>query len=216
MRTLLTLISLFFAATILPAQDVSFKIFITSDKTTEPVVMKVSASGTKMVMEPQQMTPEGNMKFLVDNNASKQYILMDMNGQKMAMAFDMAELNKAAGDKDQTKITVTNETKVIDTYKCKKIIAESEEHHTEIWITEGVGVEYSDFFKMMASAQNQNSFASMPELKNIKGFPIETVSKDKKKNSTSTLKIREISKARVNPEIFSMKGYQVMAAPVTK
>ena len=212
-NTILTFICLTIPAI---SQDLNFKVSITSDKSTEPFVMKVSASGTKMIMEPQQMAPQGNMKFLIDNAASKQYMLMDMNGQKMAMAFDMKDFEKASESKTPPKVTITKEARTIDNYKCTKVIVESDEEISDIWITEDVGMQYSEFFKMMSSAKNANPATSIPELKNVKGFPIEIVSKHKTKNTTTTVKIREISKTPVNPEIFSMKGYQVMATPPSK
>lgn len=213
MKSLLTIITIVCSSISLSAQDLSFTVSIVSDKNKDPMIMKVAASGTKMVMEPQQMTPQGTMKFLVDNTTSKQYMLVDANGQKMAMAFDMNDFGKTNESKTPPKITITKETRTVDGYKCTKVIAETDDQLTDMWTTEAVGMQYADFSKMMASAQKQNPYASVPELKNMKGFPVEIVTTDKKSKSVTTINIRDISKAPVSPEVFSMKGYQVMDVP---
>src|SRR5688572_10850688 len=78
----------------LTGQDLSFNINVLSPKSTEPFVMKVSVSGTKVAMQTQQSTNQGQMSFLMDNSTGKQYLLMEGNGQKLAMPIDMSEVEK--------------------------------------------------------------------------------------------------------------------------
>jgi hypothetical protein len=196
----------------LRAQDLSFNLSVSAPKLSTPMVMKVSVSGSKIAMEPQNMGTQGKMKIILDNATSKQYMLMDANGQKMAMALNMDIEKKAEAVKDP-KITTTTETRIIDGYKCTKVITETEEQKADLWITPDVGMQYSDFYKMFNSSKGSaGSVTKRPELKSVKGFPIEIISTDKEKGDIVTLKIRDISKVKVDPKLFSMEGYQVMDA----
>lgn len=197
----------------LAAQDLSFNLSITTVKNPEPVLIKVSVSGSKIAMQPQNMGTPGSMTILIDNAKGKQYMLMNANGQKMAMAVNMNSVEKAAEAAKDPKVTITKETKTVDGHKCTKVITETEEQKADLWITEDVGMQYSEFSKMFNSAKGpQGSIAKMPELKNVKGFPIEIISTDKKKGETVTMKIKNISKAKVDQKLFSMEGYQMMDA----
>ena len=109
------------------------------------------------------------------------------------------------------KITITKETKVIDTYKCTKVITETEEMINDMWLTQDLGLNYSDLYKMVSSNQSpQGSNYGIPAMKNIKGFPIQMIIKDKKKDETTTINIRNISKAKIDEKVFSIEGYQLM------
>ena len=197
----------------LGAQDLSFNLSVLTAKNPEPILMKVSISGSKMAMEPQNMGTPGSMTILVDQATGKQYMLMNSNGQKMAMAVNMNSIEKAAAAAKDPKVTITKETKTIDGYKCTKVITETDEQKADLWMTQDVGMQYAEFYKMINSAKGpQGSVAKVPDLKNVKGFPIEIVSTDKKKAETVTLKIKNISKAKIDQKVFSMEGYQVMDA----
>src|SRR5687768_12631556 len=153
----------------LRAQDLSFNLSVNSPKMNAPMNMKVSVSGSKIAMEPQNMGTQGQMKIILDNATAKQYMLMDANGQKMAMALNMDMEKKTDAVKDP-KVTTTTETRMIDGYKCTKVITETEEQKADLWITPDVGMQYSDFYKMFNSSKgSQGSLTSIPELKSIKG-----------------------------------------------
>lgn len=212
-KTGLLSLALIISSGLLAAQDLSFNLSVLTAKNPEPILMKVSISGSKMAMEPQNMGTPGSMTILVDQATGKQYMLMNSNGQKMAMAVNMNSMEKAAAAVKDPKVTVTKETKTIEGYKCTKVITETDDQKADLWMTQDVGMQYADFYKMMNSAKGpQGSVAKVPDLKNVKGFPIEIVSTDKKKAETVTLKIKNISKAKIDQKLFSMEGYQVMDA----
>ncbi|MDQ3052117.1 MAG: DUF4412 domain-containing protein [Bacteroidota bacterium] len=209
---LIVLLGIFsaFAAT---AQDLSFNLSVTTPKSTEPMRMKVFVSGMKVAMQPENMGTPGAMTILVDNSAGKQYVLMNANGQKMAMAVNLNDVQKSTDIAKEPKVTLTKETRVIDGYKCTRVITETDDQKTDLWITQDVGMQYADFYKMFnASKGPQGAMMKIPELKNVKGFPVEIVSTDKKKGETLTLKIQNISKAKVDQKLFSLEGYTLMDA----
>ncbi len=202
-----------FSVVVTFAQDLSFNLSVTTTKTQEPILIKVFVSGTMVAMQPQNMGTPGAMTFLVDNAAGKQYMLMNANGQKMAMAVSPNDMQKQAAAIKEPKVTITKETRMIDGYKCTRVITETDDQKADLWITQDVGMQYADFYKMFnASKGPQGSMAKIPELKNVKGFPVEIVSTDKKKGETVTLKIQNISKAPVDQKLFSLEGYTMMDA----
>jgi len=208
--TLLTLVALLFMFPLV-AQDLSFTMEMTSAKQKDPVIMKVVSKGNKIALTPQVTGTQGQMKIIVDHTAKKQYMLMDANGQKMAMAMDMTDIEKAIEQSKDPKITITKETKVIDGYKCTKVITETDESISEMWLTEDLGLNYGDLYKMVSSNKSpQGSNYGIPAMKNVKGFPVQMVITDKKKNEAMTINIKNISKAKVEDKSFSMEGYQMM------
>ena len=209
-KVILSTIILFTFFTNIIAQDLSFNIEVTSKKTTEPMVIKVSSNGSKTVMQPMNMGPQGSMKILVDSENNKQYMLMEANGKKMAMSVDPFNPSKEIEKTKEPKITVTNETKTIDGFKCNKIIAETDNHISDVWLTQEAGLSYPDLYKIMNSSKGASGAGNvMPALSDVKGFPIEIVSKDKKKDETVTMNIRNISRDKLDASYFSLDGYQV-------
>lgn len=209
----LSLMSLLFLfiATNLVAQDLSFNMEMTSAKQKDPIIMKVKSKGNKIAMIPQFTGAQGQMTIIVDHAAKKQYMLMDGNGQKLAMAMEMTDIEKTIEQTKDPKITITKETKTIDTYKCTKVITETEENTNEMWLTQDLGLNYSDLYKMVSSNKSpQGGNYGIPAMKNIKGFPIQMVITDKKKGDVTTVNIRNISKAKIDEKVFSMEGYQLM------
>lgn len=213
LKNILTaIITVLFIGTSALAQDLSFNMEMTSAKQKEPMVMKVLSKGTKVAIQPQMPENQGKMSIIVDQTKKKQYMLMDANGQKMAMVMDMTEVDKAAEQAKDPKITITNETKVIDNHKCTKVVTETDENICDMWLTQDVGLSYLDLYKMISpgSGPHGGGGTGIPALKNVKGFPVQMVIKDKKKDETVTINFRNISKANVDEKTFSMEGYQMM------
>jgi hypothetical protein len=211
MKMIRTLLTLAFAATAfsLTAQDISFNIEMTSPKRTEPLTIKVASSGQKMVVQP--MAAEmGSMRIIIDHAAKTQHLLMDNNGKKMAMQVDPFDQTAAASKVKEPVVKVTNETKTIDGMKCTKVIAETDEATTTLWVTEDAGLSYQDLFKIVnANRASQGSRSALPALSSVKGFPLEVVTKEKSRNEAVVMNIRNISRAKVDASMFSMDGYQV-------
>jgi hypothetical protein len=193
------------------AQNLSFTMHISTPKSEKGFVVKVGMQGSKMAMEP-QMGEAGSMRYIMDNSENRQYMLMENNGQKMAMMIDPFDaVQKTAEQAKDPKITVTRESRSIDGYQCKKVIAETEEVVTEIWMAESAGLNYQQLYKIFNSTKGTpGPRRAMPDLKDIKGFPIEIISKDKAKAETVTIRIKDIKPNTTDAALFSMDGYKVV------
>jgi len=191
------------------AQDLSFNMEVTTPKSQTPMVMKVSTSASKIAMEPTQMGDKGNMKFIIDNASNKKFMLMENNGQKMAMSVDPFIADKAAEKIAEPKVVITQEYRTIDGYKCNKVIAQTEETTAELWLTQEAGLSYNDLYKIFNSTKGTpGARSALPQVKDMKGFPIEIISKEKSKDGNVVVKIKNISRAKVDPKVFSMDGYK--------
>ena len=195
----------------LTAQDISFNIEVTSPKSTEPMSMKVVSNATKIAIFPNFAGDKSDTRFLIDNTTNQKYVLMINNGQKIAMAVNNFEVEKATEAIKEPKITSTKEVRTIDGYKCTKIIAESDEETSDIWLTQEAGLSYNELYKIFNSTKNTpGARRSLPSLKNVQGFPIEIITKDKAKDRNVTIRIKNISRAKTDPQMFSMDGYKVV------
>lgn len=85
------------------------------------------------------------MKTVVISNAKTNMAttLMDMLGQKYAIETNTkeeAEKNKSA---DKSKVTITDETKMVAGYNCKKALIEMEEGKFTVWFTKDLNYSSS-------------------------------------------------------------------------
>jgi len=196
----------------LTAQNISFNMEVTTPKSKEPMNMRVVSSSDKTVMQLTNMSQQQNsMKILIDNATDKKYILMDNNGEKIATMVNPFEVEKAMESAKEPKITATKETRTIDGYQCTKVIAETDEVTSDLWLTQEAGFTYNELYKIFNSTKGTpGARASLPALKDVKGFPIEIVSKQKSKEGSVTVRIKDISRAKVDPQYFSLDGYKVV------
>jgi hypothetical protein len=128
-----------------------------------PKTMKMKVKGDKSRIE---MSMGMGNTVVVFNGAEKTgFTLMDMMGQKLAMEMDQSDIDKSIEEAPDVEIEVTNETKEIAGYTCKKAIVKSNEESSEnvdlvVYFTEELGSGMLNF--------NNN-----PVFKDIKGVMME-------------------------------------------
>ena len=114
-----------------------------------------------------ELNTEGkNMVMITNKDDDKMTILMDNNGQKIALIqdtkqMDMMAAQMAAGkdgaDKDDFEITVTGETKMIDGYKCTKILGKNEEMEGTAWVCKDLDINFVDLFPTLRQSDPMHS-----------------------------------------------------------
>jgi len=90
-----------------------------------------------------EMTSMGMNSIIISDQDKKEVtMLMDMLGQKIAMVMPMEEGSPSDSGMEfgyeGEKITMTNETKTISGYSCRKGIVQFEEGQMEVWFAESV------------------------------------------------------------------------------
>ena len=177
--------------------------------------MLITIKGDKAAMEMLTAPNAGKVKTIFDEKEKTMTILVDKDGaNKMAMVQKMSNVDEDAGKTSKdAKITITNETKKIEGYACKKVIAESDESTTTMWVTDELGLTYSDMYGMMSSGRGpaSNMSSNMKNYKDVKGIPLEMNinSKDKSEGET-VITLKNIKKEAVDASFFDISGYQVM------
>ncbi|MCX6243262.1 MAG: DUF4412 domain-containing protein [Bacteroidetes bacterium] len=134
---------------------INYKISYPDGKFTEaqmnmfPKVMTVSVKGTKARTE--MNVAGGTTVEILDYVAKTKVALINMMGQKYAIKQTTAEIEKENSSQAKVEVNVTNETKNIAGYTCKKAIVTSNDDGVkttmEVWFTEELGgkeVNFSD------------------------------------------------------------------------
>jgi len=158
MKSSLTFILLFLVAAALMAGKpfegiITYKISYPDSKFSEaqlnmfPKVMTISVKGSKARTE--MNTGAGTQIGIVDYVAKTKVALINMMGQKYAIKQTAQDIEKENADQPKGTVTVTNETKNIVGYICKKAIVTSAEDGVkstfEVWFTEELGGKDANF-----------------------------------------------------------------------
>jgi len=158
MKSSLTFIFLFFVSAALVAGKpfdgvITYKISYPDSKFSEaqlnmfPKVMTVSVKGSKARTE--MNVGGGTTVEILDYVAKTKVALINMMGQKFAIKQTAQEIEKENALQPKGTVSVTNETKSIAGYNCKKAIVTSDEDGVkstfEVWFTEELGGKDANF-----------------------------------------------------------------------
>ena len=158
MKSSLTFILLFFVSAALVAGKpfdgvITYKISYPDSKFSEaqlnmfPKVMTVSVKGSKARTE---MNVGGGLVVeILDHVAKTKIALINMMGQKFAIKSTAEEIEKENAEQPKGTVNVTNDTKNIAGYNCKKAIVTTDEDGVkttfEVWFTEELGGKDANF-----------------------------------------------------------------------
>lgn len=191
------------------AQDISYTVDVQSPKRPQTLSVKVMSNGSMTLMDP---PADGNapIRILIDNMKNAQYMLTNSGDNKVAVRVDAFNQTAAMDKASQPKVEETKELRVIDGMNCRKVTAETDATSTVMWVTDEAGVTYQDLFRVVNTNRNAPGARNiMPALNDLKGFPIEIVSTDKKTSEEVKVNIRNISREKIDAALFSMDGYRV-------
>ena len=182
-------------------------------------ILKMESSSSKKPIPDMKFTVKGDMatgeivdrsqangfkKNIMNKKDRTMLMLMDKNGNKVAMKNKMPEVKASPNDQSEPKITATGKTKMIEGYNCKEIISENEESTADLWTTDELGLSMTD---MLGFAGKTND----PVYGNA--ISLETTISNKKDNSKTVMYIKNIKKYSVPDSQFSTEGYQIMEMP---
>lgn len=112
-----------------------------------PKMMTVSVKGSKARTE--MNTGAGTQIVILDYVAKTKVALINMMGQKYAIKENAQDIEKENTDKPKGTVNVTNETRNIAGYICKKAIITTDEDGVkstyEVWFTEELGGKDANF-----------------------------------------------------------------------
>lgn len=132
---------------------INYKISYPDSKFTEaqlamfPKVMTISVKGSKARTE--MNVGGGTTVEITDYVAKSKIALLNMMGQKYAIKQTAEEIEKENADQPKGEVNITNETKNIAGYTCKKAIVTTNDDGVkstlEVWFTEELGGKDQNF-----------------------------------------------------------------------
>lgn len=133
------------------------------------------------VQDPESDVSEKGATILIDMNKGKYVTMIEKDGQKMAMAFSLDEFKEMMADVGDdegeesagTNVEVTDETKDIDGYECKKVVMANDQVQKEAWITQDIEIDFSKLFPVFETTDNWQRYSDA-----YQGFVMEVHNKD--------------------------------------
>lgn len=182
------------------------------ESTDGPATSTIHSSADKFAFDTQVPQMKERVRTIIDQKEKWQYLLMDDgSGNRMAMKTrKMKVTREGEGNGNAADVQVTDETKMIDGHKCRKMIAKSEDGTWTGWMAQDIEIPFNSFMRGM---QQQGGPMHNEALEGIHGFPLEYewVSSDGKERMTCV--IRDLVQGTVDEKAFSLEGYEVMEMP---
>ncbi len=124
---------------------------------------------------------EGGATILIDMANGEYVTMIEKDGQKMAMAFSLDEFKNMmaniqddeAEESDGTKVDLTDETKKINGYECRKVVMTSDKMKNEAWITQAIDLDFTKLFPVFETTDKWGRYTDAYE-----GFVMKVHSKD--------------------------------------
>lgn len=164
-----------------------------------PKTMKMKISGLRSRTEINMAM--GSTIVVFDGNTKMGFTLMDIMGQKYAMEMTADELEEDIEKEQEMDVEVTDETKNIAGYVCKKAIVKSKESgaedlEMEVYFTEELG----------SGMLNYNN----PIFKDVQGVMLEYSMKEN--DMKMTFSAVSVTKEKIKEEEFEIpEGYNIMS-----
>lgn len=192
----------------------SYTMIIEPHKAKEAVTAYLNFMENKMAMEMAMGKDASVVRSIFDFKNNTITTTTEKEGSnKFAMVMKLREdvLEKSNED---VQFKTTEEQRTIDGYLCTKVIAETKDGITEMWLTRDLNLSYENTIGMMPKTKNNPTSGFLKDLKQwkgIEGFPIEMISYQKKKpEEKSTIRFKDIKSDVVNEKAFDLSGFQVM------
>ncbi len=167
-------------------------------------------NGDKIAFKPEMDGGQSTL-MIFDSETKTMTTLLDRDGEKSGMTMKMPKvmLNDDSKNDDDLdfKVTPTNESKKILGYECKKILIESKDYTGHAWITDEVDLKLEKAFNFVdAQKKSKNTVHTFGD---IKGFPLETLTKNKKKDESYEMKVTDLKLGSVDESVFNTAGYNI-------
>ena len=172
-----------------------------------PKTLKLFIKGNKSRTE--MKTGFGTTTVLFDGDDKSSVVLLDMMGQKFAMKMTHEDMEKENADIPETDVEVTDETKEIAGYTCKKALVKSKDDSDDfeefVYFTDELGSGilnannplFEDIEGVMLEYSNNENDMNMK---------MEAISVEKKKVSDDLFEIPEGYKIVTQEELQNMFG----------
>ena len=192
----------------LSAQNFEGVINIKVEAFNENVNMLLTVKGDMTHMAMKEDGSTRGMKMISNSKTGEMVTLAEKDGKKVAikMGADMMELGsdmEITPSKDQEKkmkITVTKEKKVIDGYKCIKVIGEDDNNKIVAWVAKDLKFSLFDLFPGINAATAEDGSELIAEVMK-EGFALEVIDTDKNTKEVRKL-VADVDEKKIDDAIF--------------
>jgi GLPGLI family protein len=177
-----------------------------------PVTMRYWATAEQTLIKTELPEQNGDeMRMLTDLKGKWQYMLLtDTKGKKTAIKTKKKKITvKEDAKHPETKVTVTEETKVIDGHTCVQMIAENEKGTWIGWVAKDMPAPFSD----MARNVKTGDPALTKRMAEMQGFPLEFQWVDANGKDRMVCYMRDVLLTPPAESLFSLDGYEVTEMP---
>ncbi|MEL7120742.1 MAG: DUF4412 domain-containing protein [Bacteroidota bacterium] len=191
----------------LTAQKFEGVIKIKAEAINENINMVITVKGDMIHLS---MIEEGStrgMKMISNNETGEMVTLAEKDGKKVAikMGADMigmdGDINTTTpASENKSKITVTKDEKVIDGYKCIKVLGEDDNNKVVAWVAKDLKFSLFDLFPGIQAATAENGGELIEQIMK-EGFALEVVDTDKNTKEVRKL-VADVDEKKVDGAIF--------------
>jgi hypothetical protein len=147
-------------------------------------------------------------RFILRRQDNKMILVDD--AKRSATVTRMTNIGAGKGQEEATKVTRTNETKMIEGVPCVKYIVETKSETSEIWSNEGGNLRPFAAAAMAMGAGQQGQNYKQFEHPNFKGCPMEIISTPKNNaNKKTKILVKNLQMGTPDETFFHYNGYQI-------
>lgn len=108
-----------------------------------------------------------------------------------------------------TKLDYSGDTKNIEGFTCRKVLAESSDYHAELWLTEDIHLTMLQVlgYQTIGAGKSQNELEQFEQF-GVEGLPLEMFLTSKKDKADVNIYLKNFHET-VNDSIFSIEGHSV-------
>jgi hypothetical protein len=176
------------------------------------------SEGRKMAMLiSDDQAQKGVIKRVIFNPSdSTWFMLMGINKIKQGTKIHRAAMFRDSTEKAIYKLVNSNETKVIEGYKCRKFTLKTKKNESEIWITNQLNCNIGFLYKLLRHCGMIESSARKGDwhrAKLMKGMILEVRSLNLSNGEFYTMKISNLQAGITKPELLDIDGYRISVIP---
>ncbi|GEM_PF-6533758 len=180
-------------------QAVNISLYIFPEKNCMKIQTDPKAASVRIITDKKKNT----MTFLAEKEGSR----------KVGLIHEIKEQPDIAPPEEQgVRLQVTDDSKEIRNFHCRKIIAQSPDQVTEMWVTDDTLLNYPDILKIIHNPMAPASGYAhrMKHIKDLNSFPIEMkITPVNKPEDVTTISFSQIVRGKPDERVLDTEGFEM-------
>lgn len=176
------------------------------------------SDGGRMMLEIQdEMKKKGVSKRVLFNSSDSTWtMLMEYVNSKIGTRIHAAAMYRDSARQQKIFVKKSGSRRVIEGYRCKKIILESAEYIAEAWTTDQLHFDLCYIYQLLTHCGLMNEYVRSGDWfnwKDSKGMILEVTSTKKSTEQSYTMRLSKLSPGDFNPLYFNTNGFILSEIP---